>query len=327
MIEDLLLKAEQMGASDLHLTCGYKAAARVNGKIVFIGDLILTASLLKELTEALLSQGQLQRFLTQGEIDFAYSCKNIRCRINIFRQSGSPAIAVRIIKAAIPALQELGLPNAVKSLIDLRQGLVLITGPTGSGKTTTLAALVQHINETASVNILTLEDPVEYKYGAGMSIINQREIGVDTESFASGLKSALREDPDVILVGELRDRETMATALTAAETGHLVLSTLHTREAVSAVSRILDVFKENQQQICSQLADSLQAVVAQELRYSKKLQRRIAVFEVLIVTPAVRNLIREGKLHQLGSYIQTGAQYGMVTKADYLQQLEKQGKI
>lgn len=327
MIEDLLLKAEQMGASDLHLTCGYKAAARVNGKIIFFGDLILTASLLQQFTEALLNKDQLRKFLTQGEIDFAYSRENLRFRINIFRQCGVPAIAIRIIETAIPDMQELGLPDSVRALTDLRQGLVLITGPTGSGKTTTLAALIQYINDTAALNILTLEDPIEYKYKTGLSVINQREIGNDTASFASGLKSALREDPDVILVGELRDRETMSTALTAAETGHLVFSTLHTRNAVAAVSRIIDIFQENQNQIRNQLADSLQAVVSQELMYSEKLQQRIAVFEVLIVTPAVRNLIRDGRLHQLTSFIQTGAQYGMITRDDYLNKLKQQGRI
>lgn len=327
MIADLIKKAECMGASDLHLICGYQAAARINGQIVFFGDFILNENLLTQFAESLLTEAQLQRFAVQGEIDFAYTFEKVRCRINIFKQSGQISIAIRIIKSKISDMKELYLPDAVCSLAELTNGLVLLTGPTGSGKTTTLAALVQHINENSAKNIITLEDPIEYKYTPGKSIISQREIGIDTKSFASGLKSALREDPDIILVGELRDKETMATALTAAETGHLVLSTLHTRDTISTVSRIIDIFQENQNQIRNQLADSLQAVVSQELLYSQKLQKRIAAFEIMIVTPAMRNIIRDGRMHQLLSFIQTGAQYGMITKQDYLNKLKKQGII
>lgn len=324
VINGLIDKAKRMGASDLHLTSGCPPAVRVNGKIIFMAEMSLNEKILTDFAEHLLDSRQKQQFCDRGEVDFACTYASVRCRINVFRQGGCPAIAVRIINSAPPDCSELKLPEAVCRLADLKQGLVLITGATGSGKTTTMAALINRINHSDAKNIITLEDPVEYKHEHILSMINQREIGVDTESFSSGLKSALRQDPDIIMVGELRDKETVATALTAAETGHLVLATLHTRDAVSTVNRIIDIFTENQNQIRSQLAECLQAIVAQELLYSEKQQRRVAVFEIMTATQAVRNLIREGKTYQIKSFIQTGGHYGMITKEDYLKQLRQQ---
>ena len=235
--------------------------------------------------------------------------------------------AVRIIPNSIPTCSGLGLPEALRKLSELKSGLVLLTGVTGSGKSTTLAAIVNEINRHRAVHILTLEDPVEYRFASDRSLIHQREIGSDTVDFASGLRAALREDPDVIVVGELRDLETISIVVTAAETGHLVLSTLHTRSAVETVDRIIDVFPEQQQrQIRVQLAGCLQAVVSQQLLPDKR-GGRTAAFEIMIVTPALRNLIREGKTQQMGSYLQTGGQYGMQTMEAALEELKRRGRV
>lgn len=324
----LLEQAGEMGASDVHLTVGSKPMMRFQGKLLPLTDDIVTAADMESLAAAVLTKRLNAEFERIGEVDFAYSLNDaIRCRMNLFRQCGSIAAAIRLIAAQIPTCEELGLPQTVCDFTALKNGLVLITGPTGSGKSTTLAALINKLNEEQSMHILTLEDPVEYKHAAKKSIINQREVGSDTKSFAAGLRSALREDPDVIMVGELRDKDTMSTALKAAETGHLVFATLHTGDAVTTVSRIIDFFPENQQQIKSQLAACLQGIACQELLPNASGNGRVAAFEIMTMTPALRNLIREGKVHQLESFIQTGTQYGMITKADYIRKLQQEGKV
>lgn len=324
----LLEQAGEMGASDVHLTVGSKPMMRFQGKLSPLADTIVTAADMESFAAAVWTKHLNTEFKRIGEVDFAYSLNDaIRCRMNVFRQCGSIAAAIRLISVQIPTCEELGLPQTVCDFTALKNGLVLITGPTGSGKSTTLAALINKLNEEQSMHILTLEDPVEYKHAAKKSIINQREVGSDTKSFAAGLRSALREDPDVIMVGELRDKETMSTALKAAETGHLVFATLHTGDAVTTVSRIIDFFPENQQQIKSQLAACLQGIACQELLPDACGNGRVAAFEIMTMTPALRNLIREGKVHQLESFIQTGTKYDMITKADYIRKLQQEGKV
>lgn len=324
----LLEQARNMGASDVHMTVGCRPLMRRCGRLETLAEDYLTESCMTDFAASLLTQRQQEKFQVTGEIDFAHTmADNTRCRINLFRQCGNVAAAIRLIAAKIPQCEELGLPQAVCDFTAYSHGLVLITGPTGSGKSTTLAALVNKLNEEQSMHILTLEDPVEYRHLHKKSIVNQREIGTDTASFAAGLRSALREDPDVIMVGELRDRETMATALKAAETGHLVLATLHTGDAAATVSRVIDFFPENQQQVRSQLAECLQGIACQELLTDASGNGRVAAFEIMTLTPALRNLIREGKVHQLASFIQTGMQHGMITKNDYIRKLVQEGKL
>ena len=276
---------------------------------------------------ALLPDYTRQLLERRGEVDCAWRWGNERYRLNIYRQRDQYAMAVRRLNNVVPECEALGMPPALQAVTELSQGLVLIVGPTGSGKTTTLAALVQRINATRAVHIVTLEDPIEYEYPAGQSLIHQREIGRDTTSFARGLRAALREDPDVILVGELRDSETMAIALTAAETGHLVLATLHTQDVTSSVNRIVDGLQQNQQLVRSQLAESLAVVASQRLLARADGQGRVAAYEVLVATDAVRHLIREGQVHQLQSYLQTGARNGMVTMEESVKSLRRTGII
>lgn len=323
MLFELVRRARDMDASDLHLAEKAIPVVRVGGSLQPLGQHCLPKGALQKELQQLLPAWALQELEKNGEVDTAFGeAAGERCRLNAYRQSGVLAASIRLLRSVVPDCEELGLPLAVQGLANLQQGLVLVTGATGSGKSTTLAALVQRINEKRAVHVLTLEDPIEYVYTPKLALISQREIGRDTQSFASGLRSALRQDPDVILVGELRDAETMAIALTAAETGHLVLATLHTQEAAGAVGRILDVLPDKRQ-VSVQLAECLQAVVCQRLLPRVDGGGRVAAFEVLIATPALRNLIREGRTHQLESYIQTGARFGMQTMAAAIEELRK----
>lgn len=328
MLEKFLEKAREQKASDLHCTLNAKPSIRVYGRLQKLDYPALTQPDLEELVMELLTTEQKQELSAVGEIDLAYvDSKGERYRINVFRQQGSYALALRLLAKQLPTCEELLLPQSICSFTNLKQGLVLITGATGSGKSTTLAALVNRINCERKGHIITLEDPIEYQHTHQQSLVNQREVGNDTRSFASGLRSALREDPDVLMVGELRDKETVTAALMAAETGHLVLTTMHTNDAVATVNRILDMFPECQQQVRGQLADCLQGIASQELLPQKDGKGRVAAFEVLVITSALRALIREGKTHQLTSFIQTGTQYGMYSKETYLKILREQGLI
>lgn len=327
MLNDLVQQACLAGASDLHLTAGGVPVARVLGVLRPLTGLTVSQS---DLAAAVASlpvgvRTQLER---QGEADCAWTDnRGQRCRLNIFRQGGEYAAAIRLLNNTVPDCAALGLPAALCQQIEKRQGLILVTGATGSGKTTTLAALVQRLHQTRALHIVTLEDPVEYCYEAGLSLIHQREVGRDTKSFASGLRSALREDPDVILVGELRDAEAMGIALTAAETGHLVLATMHTNDVSGSVSRILEALPRNQQQVRSQLAACLQAVACQRLLPRADRRGRVAAFELLIATDALRSLIREGQIHQLPSYMQMGGRLGMLTMEESIRRLRQNGVI
>lgn len=326
MCISFIQESRRLGASDLHMTVGGAPMVRLDGYLQQLGPTPVTAAQLAEFV-ALLPDYTRQLLERRGEVDCAWRWGNERYRLNIYRQRDQYAMAVRLLNNVVPECEALGMPPALQAVTELSQGLVLIVGPTGSGKTTTLAALVQRINATRAVHIVTLEDPIEYEYPAGQSLIHQREIGRDTTSFARGLRAALREDPDVILVGELRDSETMAIALTAAETGHLVLATLHTQDVTSSVNRIVDGLQQNQQLVRSQLAESLAVVASQRLLARADGQGRVAAYEVLVATDAVRHLIREGQVHQLQSYLQTGARNGMVTMEESVKSLRRTGII
>ena len=326
MCISFIQESRRLGASDLHVTVGGAPMVRLDGYLQQLVPTPVTAAQLAEFV-ALLPDYTRQLLERRGEVDCAWRWGNERYRLNIYRQRDQYAMAVRLLNNVVPECEALGMPPALQAVTELSQGLVLIVGPTGSGKTTTLAALVQRINATRAVHIVTLEDPIEYEYPAGQSLIHQREIGRDTTSFARGLRAALREDPDVILVGELRDSETMAIALTAAETGHLVLATLHTQDVTSSVNRIVDGLQQNQQLVRSQLAESLAVVASQRLLARADGQGRVAAYEVLVATDAVRHLIREGQVHQLQSYLQTGARNGMVTMEESVKSLRRTGII
>lgn len=326
MCISLIQESRRLGASDLHMTVGGAPMVRLDGYLQQLVPTPVTAAQLAEFV-ALLPDYTRQLLERRGEVDCAWRWGRERYRLNIYRQREQYAMAVRLLNNVVPECEALGMPPALQAVTELSQGLVLIVGPTGSGKTTTLAALVQRINATRAVHIVTLEDPIEYEYPAGQSLIHQREIGRDTTSFARGLRAALREDPDVILVGELRDSETMAIALTAAETGHLVLATLHTQDVTSSVNRIVDGLQQNQQLVRSQLAESLAVVASQRLLARADGQGRVAAYEVLVATDAVRHLIREGQVHQLQSYLQTGARNGMVTMEESVKFLRRTGII
>jgi len=312
-LQELLSTAIEKKASDLHVTVGVPPMLRINGLMQPYGDLKLLPQDILKLVEEVLTESQLKVLDECGDFDISYSVEGLgRFRFNIYKQRGTYAFAVRSIPFAVPGLRELGLPPALGELANLSKGLVLITGPTGSGKSTTLAAMVDKINSERSEHIITLEDPIEFLHKHKMSVINQREIGYDAKSFEAALRASLRQDPDIILVGEMRDLDTIATALTAAETGHLVLSTLHTLGAAKTIDRIIDVFPPHQQpQIRVQLSTVLQGVVSQQLIPRSDSLGRVVASEVMIVTPAIRNLIREGKSHQIASSIQTGSKYGM----------------
>lgn len=324
----LIQEARHLGASDLHVTADSVPMVRLMGRLQPLkwANKLVSSAQLEHFVEVL-PEAVKQCLDSTGEVDCAWSWGMERYRLNIYRQKGQYALACRLLQSEIPSCEELGLPMALRKLAELDEGLVLIVGPTGSGKTTSLTALVQQINSTRAAHIITLEDPVEYEYPSGLSLIHQREIGRDTRSFAAGLRAALREDPDVIVVGELRDSESMGIALTAAETGHLVLATMHTQDVTSSINRILDALPQNQQQVRSQLAESLQAVASQRLLPRSDANGRIAAFELLLATDAVRHLIREGQTHQLGTYLQTGTRSGMLTMTDSIRTLQRAGFV
>jgi twitching motility protein PilT len=313
---DILLSVVKQKASDLHVTAGAPPMLRVRGSLVPMeGQPRLTPTDTREIVYAILNSSQRQRLETDWQLDFAYSIPGVgRFRVNAYFQRGTIGAAFRLIPTETVPIERLGLPAIVREFSRKPRGIVLVTGPTGSGKSTTLASIINEINETRDDHIMTIEDPIEFLHNHKRCIVNQRELGSDAVSFAMALKAALRQDPDVILVGEMRDMETIGTALTAAETGHLVFATLHTQDAPQTIDRIIDVFPPEQQgQIRAQLSIGLQGVVTQTLLPTADGQGRCVAAEVLVPTPGVRNLIREGKTHQIYSLIQTGAQHGMQT--------------
>lgn len=328
-IEEILAKAKEAGASDVHITVGIPPKMRVNGALITMeGDKLAPADTL-EIAAQIMNDKQQQRFEENGECDMSFAIPGQgRYRLNVYKQRGSIAMAFRLVDTQVPSAESLGVPQSVIDLYQKKRGLILVTGPTGSGKSTTLASLIDKINNNREAHVITLEDPIEYLHTHKRSIVNQREIGLDSVNYAHALRAALREDPDVILVGEMRDFETISVAITAAETGHLVLSTLHTIGAASTVDRVIDVFPPHQQQqIRVQLANVLEAVISQQLIPTADGSGRVAAFEVLHSNPAVRNLIREGKTHQLTSVMQTNRKVGMITMDDALLQLYSEYKI
>lgn len=327
-LKELLEKTIELNASDLHLTTGTPPVIRLNGKLIAIGEENLTKDIMSEFAKEILGD-KFDEYNEIGEADISYELSNKgRFRVNVFKQSNKDAIALRVMSLKIPSLDELNHPNILKELIKKQRGLILVTGPTGSGKSTTLAAMINEINKTRSAHIITLEDPIEYVHNHQKCIINQREIGKDTKSYANALRAVLREDPDVILVGEMRDLETISIAITAAETGHLVLSTLHTIGAAKTIDRIIDVFPPHQQQqIRIQLASVLQGIISQQLVPSIDGTKRFAALETMVITPAIQNQIREGKTYQIESAIQTGGRFGMKTMDMSLGELVRNGDI
>ncbi len=288
---------------------------------------VLTSQDTEEMVLQLLNKERQNELEKKGEVDFSFGADGGRYRANIYKQSGKYSMALRVISTSIPSMEVLGLPKVIEQLCHTKRGLILVTGPTGSGKSTTLASMIDYVNSTRDEHILTAEDPIEYIHSHKKSIVNQREVGKDTLSFANALRAALRQDPDIILVGEMRDLDTISTAITAAETGHLVLSTLHTIGAAKTVDRIVDVFPTHQQQqVRTQLASVLQAVVSQQL-LPKEGGGRVGAFEIMVTNSALSNLIREGKTHQMQSIIQTGKAQGMQTMDNCLKDLFRQGTI
>jgi twitching motility protein PilT len=328
-VTEYLVKALNMGASDIHITVHRPVTLRLNGNLMALGDHNLTPEETQEFATAISSESQLREVNDVGESDFSYVIPHIsRFRINVYKQRRSFAISARVIKPELPTIESLGMPEMLKDIALKPRGLFLVTGPTGSGKSTTLAAMINHINNSRSCHILTLENPIEYLFRHNVAMINQREIGDDTRNFASGLRAGLREDPDVIFVGEMRDLETISTAVSAAETGHYVLSTLHTTSAASSVDRIIDSFPPHQQQqVRIQLSGTLQGILSQQLIPLADESGRVAAIEMLLVNDAVRNMIREGKTHQIDSVIQTNIKNGMIPMDYSLAELVKKGRI
>jgi len=328
-IDDLLRMVVEKGGSDLHLCVGVPPIIRIDGVLTPTPFDRVTPQESQRLVYDILTDEHIQRFEAQLELDMSYSLAKVsRFRVNVYKDKGTIASAFRVIPTRIPTLEELNLPRVLADLSRRQRGLILVTGPTGSGKSTTLAAMINQINQERSCHIISIEDPIEYLHQHGRSIINQRELGMDTKAFANALRASLREDPDVILVGEMRDNDTIATAITCAETGHLVLSTLHTNNASQTVDRMVDVFPPGQQeQIRFQLSNNLEAVLCQQLLPRSSGPGRICAMEVMICTPAIRNLIRENKAHQITSSIQTSANVGMQTMDQALRDLYQRGSI
>lgn len=328
-IEHLLQAGFELKASDIHITVGVPPVMRINGDLRKYGKESILPEETEGMARAIIPEKMWPRFKEQGELDFSYGLPGVsRFRVNTYHQRGCVSMAIRIVPTSIPTIEELNLPEVLKKIAEKPQGLVLVTGPTGSGKSTTLAAMIQYMNETMKKHVITLEDPIEYLHKHGSSIIDQREVGFDTNNFANGLRAALRQDPDVILVGEMRDLETIQTAITAAETGHLVFGTLHTSSAPATINRIIDVFPPAQQaQIRIQLASVLVSVVSQRLFPTIEKQGRIGATEILINNSAVSNLIRNEKIHQIISIMQTSRSYGMHTLEMDIKDLVQKGII
>ena len=328
-IEQLLMTAREHSASDLHVTVGALPKIRINGKLLSMNLPVVTPEDVQLLLKDMLREPYAQILKEKGEVDFSLEMKRVgRVRVNVLKQKGNYAFVCRLINDTPPTPSEIGLPDSLVSLTRKKRGLVLVTGPTGSGKSTTLASLINEINVNQRSHIITLEDPIEYVHQHKQSIVNQREIGTDTLSYSAALRAALREDPDVILVGEMRDLDTIATAITAAETGHLVFSTLHTIGAAKTIDRVIDVFPPHQQQqIRIQLAAVLEAVVSQQLLPLQDGKGRVAAFETMHANTAIRNLIREGKTHQIDSIMQTGRKQGMQTMDDAIYELYLKRKV
>ena len=329
-LDELLLELLKVEGSDLHLSPGAPPRYRVHGDLEDVpGYGMLTPTSVRDAVYAILTERQKKSFEEQRELDLAYELPGVaRFRVNVMWQQGKVSAVLRAIPWEILPLEALGMPPQLRDMANLPRGLVLVTGPTGSGKSTTLAAMIDTANRTRKGHIVTIEDPIEFVHPHRLSTVNQREVGQDTQSFAEALRHALRQDPDIILVGEMRDLETIATALTAAETGHLVFGTLHTSSAATTIDRIIDVFPAGQQdQIRTQLASSLQAVVCQALCRKVDGKGRVAATEVMIATPAIRNLIREGKLQSIPSALQTGSKFGMHTLNQNLAELVENGSI
>ncbi len=329
-LKELLVLMSQKDASDLHLSVGSPPFIRVDGEISPLTFPVLTNEEIKKMFYSIMNQERLKYFNKNKVVDFSFGIENVgRFRINIYKQRNSMAAAIRIVSHEIPKIDELGLPtDTVKSLCNRPNGLLLVAGPTGSGKSTSLAAMVNYINNTRRNHILTIEDPIEYVHSNINSLIHQRELGTDTQNFSSALKYCLREDPDVVLIGELRDLETISSAITMAETGHLVLSTLHTGEASESLQRMINVFPGDQQdQIAIQLSFTLVGVINQQLVSRKDGSGRELACEVMVATPAVKNIIREKKHESVYSHIQLGSEYGMRTMNQSLYELVSSGKI
>lgn len=326
---DILEKGQKKRASDIHLVNNEKVIYRINGELIRDDefDKVSEEFLINSIRE-ILTEKQKEIFEKNKEIDIAFEdIKKRRYRINLYNEKGYPAYSIRILTKKIQSFEELNLPKSLKNMIRYKNGLVLITGPTGSGKSTTLSAMIEEINQRESLSILTIEDPVEYIFENKKSLIRQREIGRDTLSFANALKSVLRQDPDIIMVGELRDKESIEAALTAAETGHLVFGTLHTNGAAETINRLIDVFsKEKQEQIKAQLSLVLRGVVSQQLLLDKE-NKIIPAFEILFVNTAISNQIASGKINQIPTAIETGQKYGMISMREYISNMHKDGVI
>lgn len=329
ILDDLINQAIEAGASDIHFTVDAEPTMRLHGKLTPITHQKMTNADTVGFTKILLNEKQVKHFLEVGEVDCAYEVESgYRLRVNVYKQKNNVGIALRVIPKEIPNMESLGLPPVIRKLAEKRRGLILVTGPTGSGKSTTLATMINYMNSLRDEHIITIEDPIEYMHKHNKCLVNQRELGADTQSFGNALRGALRQDPDVILVGEMRDKETIEIALRAAETGHLVLSTLHTVGAVNTMDRIIDVFPaEQQEQIRVQLSAVTEGVVSQQLMRTANGKGRTVAFEIMIATPAIRNLVREGKTHQLLTPIQTGAQLGMISMDTSLMNLYQRNII
>ena len=328
-LRSLLVHAKQRGASDLHISTGLPPMLRLNGSMMRLDQPPLGADEVLDALLSLLSPQSRKTFQLENDLDFGFEIENTaRYRANLFMQRRGPGAVFRLIPNTLKTLDELEMPKILKQLAMREKGLIMVTGPTGSGKSTTLAALVDYINDHRSAHIITIEDPIEFVHESKKCLVNQREVGRDTNSFAAALRAALREDPDIILVGELRDLETTSLAISAAETGHLVFATLHTNSAAKTIDRIIDIYPgDQQQQVRTMLSESLLAVVAQTLLLNTEGNGRVAAVEILVGVPSIRNLIREDKVPQIQSMLQTGSQHGMQTLDAALKDLMKRGRI